>query len=85
MGEASTNELLERHTDFLSGRLTKAAYDVVRASRNTGAKALPLPAVGCPLDARFLQAIFSYKHSGQAAGIGKIGWHSLRITPDFGP
>jgi len=85
MGVASTNDLLDRNADFLSGRLTKAAYDVAKASRNIGLKALPLPAAGCPLDTRFLEAVFSYKHAGQAAGLGKIGWHSLLITSDFGP
>ncbi len=84
-GVASTNDLLDRNADFLSGRLTKAAYDVTKASRNIGLKALPLPAIGCPVDTRFLEAVFSYKHAGQAAGLGKIGWHSLLITPDFGP
>jgi len=85
MGVASTNDLLARNADFLSGRLTKAAYDVAKASRSCGLKALPLPAAGCPMDTRFLMAVFSYKHAGQAAGLGKIGWHSLLITPNFGP
>ncbi len=85
MGVASLNDLLVRNADFLNSRLTKAAYDVAKASRSIGLKALPLPAVGCPLDGRFLEAVFSYKHAGQAAGLGKMGWHSLLITPDFGP
>ena len=85
MGAASTNDLLDRNADFLSGRLTKVAYDVAKAFRNIGLKALPLPAAGCPMDTRFLEAVFSYKHAGQTAGLGKIGWHSLLITPGFGP
>lgn len=85
MGVAYLNDLLDRHAEFLSSRLTKAAYDVAKASRSLGLKALPLPAAGCPLDARFLEAVFSYKHAGQAAGLGKIGWTSLLITPGFGP
>ncbi|MFC1939078.1 hypothetical protein ACFLXO_00115 [Chloroflexota bacterium] len=84
MGEASLNDLLGRHADYLSGRLTGAAYDVAKASRRAGLKALPLPAAGCPMDRRFFEAVFSYKHAGQAAGLGKLGWHSLLITPDFG-
>ena len=85
MGAASTNDLLPRNAEYLSGRLTKAAYDIARALRNIGLKALPLPAIGCPTDTRFLEAAFSFKHAGQAAGLGKIGWHSLLITPKFGP
>lgn len=85
MGQASLYDLLNRNADFLQGRLTKAAYDVARACHSQGLKALPLPAAGCPLDARFLEAVFSYKHAGQAAGLGYIGRSSLLITPDFGP
>ena len=85
MGAASTSDLLARNADFLSGRLTKAAYDIAKVAHRSGLKSLPLPAAGCPLDTRFLEAVFSYKHAGQAAGLGKIGWHSLLITPDFGP
>ena len=84
-GAASLNDLLVSHADYLSGRLTEAADDVAKASRSVGLKALPLPAAGCPLDVRFLEAVFSYKHAAQAAGMGKIGWHSLLITPGFGP
>ena len=85
MGVASTNDLFDRTADFLSGQLTEAAYDAAKASHRFGLKALPLPAAGCPLDTRFLEAVFSYKHAGQAAGLGKIGWHSLLITSGFGP
>ncbi len=84
-GAASLNDMLGRHTEFLAGRLTRAAYDVARASRNTGRKALPLPTAGCPLDSRFLEAVFSYKHAGQAVGLGEFGWSSLLLTPAFGP
>jgi len=85
MGAASTNDLLDRNAEFLSGRLTKAAYDIAKSFRGIGLKALPLPAAGCPMDTRFIEAVFSYKHAGQAAGLGKIGWHSLLITSGFGP
>lgn len=84
-GAASLNDLLDRHMDFLNSRATKAAHDVARASHELGFKALPLPAFGCPGDARFLDAVFSYKHAGEAAGLGKIGLSSLLITPEFGP
>ena len=85
MGVASLNDLLVSHDDYLCGRLTKVAYDIAKTSRSASLKALPLPARGCPMDTRFLEAVFSYKHAGQAAGLGNIGWHSLLITPGFGP
>ena len=84
-GAASLHDLYARDADYLSGRLTKAAYDVAKASHSVGLKALPLPSAGCPQDTRFLKAVFSYKHAAQAAGLGKFGWHSLLITPGFGP
>jgi epoxyqueuosine reductase QueG len=84
-GSAAMNDLLIRHFDYLNSRLTRATYEVAKVSRNHGLKALPLPALGCPTDTRFLEAVFSYKHAAQAAALGKIGWHSLLLTPDFGP
>ena len=85
MGEASLNDLLHSETDYLSSRLTRSAHDVAKASHGLGLKSLPLPATGCPTDARFMKAVFSYKHAGQAAGMGEIGWHSLLIASGFGP
>jgi len=84
-GAASLNDLLARHTEYITSRLTKAAYDITKEFRQRGLKALPLPAAGCPYDVRFLEAVFSYKHAGEAAGLGRMGWHSLLITPGFGP
>ena len=84
-GEASLGDLFKGNTEYLYGRLTKAAYDLAKVSRRLGLKALPMSAGGCPTDARFLEAVFSYKHAAQAAGLGKLGWQSLLITPDFGP
>ena len=85
MGAASLYDLLVRDADYLSGRLTKVAYDIAKVSRRLGLKALPLPAAGCPYDTRFLEAVFSYKHAAKAAGLGYLGRSSLLLTPDFGP
>ena len=85
MGEASLSDLLDGDANYLNGQLTEAAYDAAMAFRNSGLKALPLPATGCPQDTRFLEAVFSYKHAAQAGGLGQMGWNSLLITPDFGP
>ena len=85
MGQASLNDLLDRHVDYLSGRLTKAAYDVAKVAHQNELKALPLPSAGCPMDTRFLDAIFSYKHAGQSGGLGIIGKSSLLITDKYGP
>jgi epoxyqueuosine reductase QueG len=71
--------------DYLNGRITKSAYDLAKASRRLGFKALPMAPRGYPTDERFLTAILSYKHVAEAAGLGTIGRHSLLITPQFGP
>jgi len=84
-GEAEAGELLGPHGDYLNGRLTKAVYDLTGLFRKEGYRSLPLPAAGCPTDQRFLTALFSYKHAAQLAGMGKIGRHSLLITPEYGP
>jgi len=85
VGEAEPAELFGPHSDYLNGRLTRAAYDLSALFRKEGYGSLPLPAAGCPTDQRFLKAVFSYKHAAQLAGLGTIGRHSLVITPDFGP
>ena len=84
-GAASTTDLLDADSQHLSGRLTWTAYDISRAAHNLGFKALPLPSRDCPTDNRFIEAILSYKHAGQAAGLGKLGWHSLLISSGVGP
>jgi len=84
-GAASTTDLVNADSAHVSGRLTWAAYDVSQAAHSLGFKALPLPSDDCPMDNRFMQAVFSYKHAAQAAGLGKLGWHSLVITPEYGP
>jgi len=84
-GAASTTDLLNTDGQYLSGRLTRASYDFARAMRDAGYSTLPLPATDCPTDDRFMMAVFSYKHAAQAAGLGRLGWHSLLITPEYGP
>ncbi len=85
MGEVSARDLLGPHMDYLNGRLNKAIYDVARACRRQGFKALPMPAANYPTDQRYLTSILSYKHAAEAAGLGTIGRHSLLVTPEFGP
>jgi epoxyqueuosine reductase len=84
-GHVSMNDLYAVHLDYINGRLTNAAYDIAHACRSNGMKALPLSATACPTDARFMEAVFSYKHAAQAAGLGYIGRNSLLLTHDFGP
>ena len=70
-GAASMNDLLERHQEYFAGRLTKAAYDISKASRKLGFKALPLPGQGCPRDARFFEGQKTLGHSPLGSYQGK--------------
>ena len=85
MGAPPMNDLIASHIDFLNSRLVRAGYDLTRTLHHLGLKALPLPGRGCPVDERFLKPVFSFKQAAHAAGLGKIGWNSLLITPAFGP
>jgi epoxyqueuosine reductase len=85
MGTPNLNDLLTRHNDYLRGRLLKASYDIAKASHQAGLKALPLPGQGPSVDGRFLEAVISYKHAAEAAGVGNIGMSSLLVTEKFGP
>jgi epoxyqueuosine reductase len=85
MGTANLNNLYIHHNDYLAGRLNKAAYDVARASRKAGLRALPLPSRNVPTDCRTLESIISYRHAAEAAGLGQIGMSSLLVTLKYGP
>ena len=85
VGEAAARDLYGPHLDYLSGRLNSGIYDLARAYRRDGYRALPLPSQGTPSDARFLRGILSFKHAAELAGLGRIGWSSLLVTRQFGP
>lgn len=84
-GAANLNDLFTRHIEYLRGRMNRAAYDIAAASHRAGLKALPLPGQGPSVDGRFLEAVISYKHAAEAAGLGAIGMSSLLVTQEFGP
>jgi len=84
-GEADYGELLKPHGDYINGRLTRAVHELASLFRREGYQSLPLPAAGCPTDHRLIMAVFSYKHAAKLAGLGSIGWHSMLITPEYGP
>jgi epoxyqueuosine reductase QueG len=87
VGEMALGDLYRANVDLIGGRLNWFAYRTVKALHSLGFKGLPLwarPDQGT-MDWRFLQGALSYKHAAQAAGFGTIGWHSLLITPEYGP
>jgi epoxyqueuosine reductase len=84
-GGINTNDIYQQHQGWVRGKLSKAVYDIAKASRAAGFKALPLTGEGPAVDRRTLHAIISYKHAAEYAGLGKIGMSSLLITEKFGP
>jgi epoxyqueuosine reductase len=84
-GTANLNQLFTRHIEHLRGQMNRAVYDIARASHKAGLKALPLPGYGPAVDGRFLEAVISYKHAAEAAGLGQVGMSSLLVTPEYGP
>jgi epoxyqueuosine reductase QueG len=85
MGTANLSDLFSRHIEYLRGQMNRAAYDIAHTSHQAGLRALPLPGYGPAVDGRFLEAVISYKHAGEAAGLGQIGMSSLLVTQEFGP
>lgn len=84
-GELSRRDFYTSNTDMVNGRINWETYKIVKNLHKEGFKGIPLPASGGPYDGRFLKGILSYKQAGEAAGLGVIGWHSLLITPEYGP
>ena len=84
-GAINLNDIYQQHQDYIRGRLSKAVYDFAKICRKAGFGALPLTANGPAVDRRTLNAIISYKHAGEAAGLGRIGMSSLLITEKYGP
>jgi epoxyqueuosine reductase QueG len=84
VGDLALRDLYGRTEELIAGRLNWEAYRLVKKLHALGYKALALPAGG-PYDMRVLSGPLSYKHAAQAAGLGTIGWHSLLITPEYGP
>ncbi len=84
-GAPKMNDLLDRHKDYLRGRLVRAAYDIAKESRKQGLKALPMPGEGPSVDNRFLKAIVSYKEAARAAGLGDLAMSGLLVTQKYGP
>jgi len=84
-GGINLNDIYQQHIGYIQGKLSKAVYDVARASHQAELKALPLTGQGPAVDRRTLHAILSYKHIAEAAGLGLIGMSSLLITKKFGP
>jgi epoxyqueuosine reductase QueG len=84
VGEAGLRDLYDRDAEVIIGHLNWEAYKAVKRLHAAGFRGLPLPSGG-PYDGRLLTSPISYKHAAQAAGLGRLGWNSLLLTPEYGP
>lgn len=85
VGDLALRDLYLANSNVASGHLDWEGYKMVKRLHTQGFKGLLLPAEGGPYDRRLLEGPLSYRHTAQAAGLGIIGWHSLLITPEYGP
>ena len=85
IGGASAADFLGPHAEYLAGRLNKGVYDLAAFLKKEGYRAFPLPSQGTPVDQRFLRPLFSFKEAAVWAGMGSLGWHTMLITPEYGP
>jgi len=83
VGEMAMRDVYEPHTNLVNGRLNWQGYRLVKHLHESGYRGLPL--AGGPFDGRFLEGAISYPALAQAAGLGYRGWHSMLITPEYGP
>jgi len=84
-GQMNLRALFNRDLAVVNNRIDWEAYKLVKALHRLGYHGVPLPAEGAPFDTRFLRGLMSYHRIAEIAGIGVIGWHSLLMTPEFGP
>ena len=85
VGGGTLRDLYNRNAELVSGEIDWEAYKIVKKLHTLGYKGLPKPASGGPFDSRFLKSALSYKEVACAAGLGVLGWHSMLITPVYGP
>lgn len=84
-GATRMNDMLEKHKDFLRGRLTSAAYKFAQVCRAQHLAALPLSGEDSSSDEHSPERLISFKDAAEAAGLGLVGMSGLLITQDYGP
>jgi len=73
------------HNSFLSSQLDTIGYALARTLERKGFKAYHQLASQGGTDDRYLVGMLSLKHLAVGAGLGTLGYHSLLVTPQYGP
>ncbi|MBN2238469.1 MAG: epoxyqueuosine reductase [Dehalococcoidales bacterium] len=84
VGELVLRDLFNRNADIVNGHLDWESYKLVKDLHKLGYQGIPLTAGDAPFDSRFLAGMLNYKEAAVLAGMGKIGWHSMLLTPEYG-
>jgi epoxyqueuosine reductase QueG len=84
VGDLYFSDLATRNMEIVSGHLDWDAYSIVKQLHTLGYKGVPTPADGAPFSDRDLRGIMPFGLLAQMAGMGKIGWHSMLLTPEYG-
>jgi epoxyqueuosine reductase QueG len=73
------------HNAFLSAQLDRVGYALARTLERKGFKTYHQLASQGGTDDRYLIGMLSLKHVAAEAGLGTLGYHSLLVTPQYGP
>ncbi len=91
-GEETNDQLLKSrekmyvgHNTFLSTQLDRLGFALARTLERKGFKAYHQLASQGGTDDRYLIGMLSLKHLAAGAGLGTLGYHSLLVTPQYGP
>jgi epoxyqueuosine reductase len=83
--QSPRQQMFAGHSDLISQRLDEIGYTVARSLERHGFKAYHQMASAGGVDQRYLTGLLSLKHLAARAGLGVFGYHSLIITPQYGP
>ncbi len=73
------------HTGFVSEQLDEIGYTLARFLEKKGYRAFHQMSSRGGTDNRYLIGLFSVKHAAVQSGLGVFGYHSMVITPQYGP
>jgi len=73
------------HNEFLSTQLDRMGFALARTLERKGFEAYHQLSSQGGTDDRYLVGMVSLKHLAVEAGLGSLGYHSLLITPQYGP
>lgn len=83
--ESPRQDMFAGHVDIVARRLDEVGYSIGRSLEKRGFKAYHQMASRGGTDERYLMGLLSLKHLAARAGLGVFGYHSLIVTPQYGP